>query len=140
MLASKVLSTLVGSVFLFLAWTLPLQEVVQSGHLTESSWPLGGVGSFSSSADEREGVDAPSTVTFQQGVGGYTGTVDTFIASASPSADNSAATILTVDGSPLQHVLIRFDGPHGERDGQYVMHCHQLEHEGMGMMCNFVVV
>jgi hypothetical protein len=32
-------------------------------------------------------------------------------------------------------VLIRFDG----YTGAYVMHCHQLEHEGMGMMTNFVV-
>ena len=37
-------------------------------------------------------------------------------------------------------VLIRFDGYRGEYDGQYVMHCHQLEHEGMGMMTNFKVI
>ena len=48
-------------------------------------------------------------------------------------------TVLLNDKETVD-VLIRFDGPHGERDGQYVMHCHQLEHEGMGMMCNFVVV
>jgi FtsP/CotA-like multicopper oxidase with cupredoxin domain len=35
-------------------------------------------------------------------------------------------------------VLIRFDHFRGV-DGQYVMHCHQLEHEGMGMMTNFIV-
>lgn len=33
-------------------------------------------------------------------------------------------------------VLIRFDGYRG----MYVMHCHQLEHEDMGMMANFEVV
>ena len=37
-------------------------------------------------------------------------------------------------------VLIRFDASRGEYDGQYVMHCHQLEHEGMGMMANFKVI
>jgi blue copper oxidase len=36
-------------------------------------------------------------------------------------------------------VLIRFDGFRGQGVGQYVMHCHQLEHEGMGMMANFIV-
>jgi spore coat protein A len=33
-------------------------------------------------------------------------------------------------------VLIAFTG----YQGKYVMHCHQLEHESMGMMTNFEVV
>jgi blue copper oxidase len=33
-------------------------------------------------------------------------------------------------------VLIRFDS----YKGQYVMHCHKLEHEDMGMMSNFEVI
>jgi len=37
-------------------------------------------------------------------------------------------------------VLIRFDRYSGEYYGQYVMHCHLLEHEDMGMMTNFVVI
>ena len=60
----------------------------------------------------------PTTVTFQQGVGGYTGAVDTFVASANPTAANSTATPITVDGSPLQHVLIRFDDIIGNGVGQ----------------------
>jgi FtsP/CotA-like multicopper oxidase with cupredoxin domain len=36
-------------------------------------------------------------------------------------------------------VLIRFDQFRGAYDGQYLIHCHQLEHEDMGMMSNFVV-
>jgi len=43
-------------------------------------------------------------------------------------------TVLLNDKETVD-VLIRFDG----YVGAYVMHCHQLEHEGMGMMTNFVV-
>lgn len=48
-------------------------------------------------------------------------------------------TVLLSDKETVD-VLIRFDGFRGEYDGQYVMHCHQLEHEGMGMMTNFTVI
>jgi FtsP/CotA-like multicopper oxidase with cupredoxin domain len=48
-------------------------------------------------------------------------------------------TVLLNDKETVD-VLIRFDGFRGEYDGQYVMHCHQLEHESMGMMMNFKVV
>jgi blue copper oxidase len=48
-------------------------------------------------------------------------------------------TVLLNDKETVD-VLIRFDAFRGQYDGQYVMHCHQLEHEGMGMMTNFVVV
>ena len=44
-------------------------------------------------------------------------------------------TVLLNDKETVD-VLIRFDGYRGA----YVMHCHQLEHEGMGMMTNFVVI
>jgi FtsP/CotA-like multicopper oxidase with cupredoxin domain len=43
-------------------------------------------------------------------------------------------TVLLNDRESVD-VLIRFDGYRGA----YVMHCHQLEHEGMGMMSNFEV-
>jgi blue copper oxidase len=43
-------------------------------------------------------------------------------------------TVLLNDRETVD-VLIRFGG----YAGAYVMHCHQLEHEGMGMMTNFVV-
>jgi FtsP/CotA-like multicopper oxidase with cupredoxin domain len=44
-------------------------------------------------------------------------------------------TVLLNDRESVD-VLIRFNGYRG----LYVMHCHQLEHEGMGMMTNFEVV
>lgn len=44
-------------------------------------------------------------------------------------------TVLLKDNETVD-VLIRFDGFRG----RYIMHCHKLEHEDMGMMSNFVVV
>ena len=45
-------------------------------------------------------------------------------------------TVLLNDKETVD-VLIRFDE---DTPAQYVMHCHQLEHEGMGMMANFKVI
>ncbi len=44
-------------------------------------------------------------------------------------------TVLLEDGETVE-VLIRFD----HHTGTYLMHCHKLEHEDMGMMLNFQVV
>ena len=44
-------------------------------------------------------------------------------------------TVLLQDQETVE-VLIRFDGYRG----LYLMHCHKLEHEDMGMMSNFEVV
>jgi FtsP/CotA-like multicopper oxidase with cupredoxin domain len=44
-------------------------------------------------------------------------------------------TVLLEDGETVE-VLIRFEG----YKGLYVMHCHKLEHEDMGMMSNFEVI
>ncbi len=44
-------------------------------------------------------------------------------------------TVLLQDGETVE-VLIRFD----EYKGLYLLHCHKLEHEDMGMMSNFEVV
>ncbi|MDY6839027.1 MAG: DNRLRE domain-containing protein, partial [Thermodesulfobacteriota bacterium] len=52
---------------------------------------------------------APTTVTFQQGVDGYSGTVDTYLRSASADADNSGATTLVVDLDEERHILLRFN-------------------------------
>ena len=46
---------------------------------------------------------------FQQGVGGYGGTVDTFLQSNATAADNSTASTLVVDRGPEQHILMRFE-------------------------------
>jgi FtsP/CotA-like multicopper oxidase with cupredoxin domain len=47
-------------------------------------------------------------------------------------------TVLLEDGETVE-ILIRFDAFRGDR-GLYVIHCHKLEHEDMGMMANFKVV
>jgi FtsP/CotA-like multicopper oxidase with cupredoxin domain len=44
-------------------------------------------------------------------------------------------TVLLEDNETVE-VLIRFDG----FPGMYLLHCHKLEHEDMGMMANFTVV
>ena len=44
-------------------------------------------------------------------------------------------TVLLLDQETVE-VLVRFDGYRGA----YLMHCHKLEHEDMGMMSNFNVV
>jgi FtsP/CotA-like multicopper oxidase with cupredoxin domain len=44
-------------------------------------------------------------------------------------------TVLLEDGETVE-VLIRFD----VHKGMYLMHCHKLEHEDMGMMANFEVI
>ncbi|NQU26598.1 MAG: DNRLRE domain-containing protein [Candidatus Nealsonbacteria bacterium] len=65
-----------------------------------------------------------SSVTFQQGVAGYSGTVDTFLQENLPSVDNSLAAELGVDsddpaGSDLDsQVLLRFDDVFGDGPGQ----------------------
>jgi len=64
---------------------------------------------------------APVTVSFQEGVGGYTGTVDTFVNSnaAQQNTDNSAVTPLVIDGDPdIEQALVRFDGVFGNGPGQ----------------------
>ena len=44
-------------------------------------------------------------------------------------------TVLLEDGETVE-VLIRFEN----HRGIYLLHCHKLEHEDMGMMANFEVV
>jgi FtsP/CotA-like multicopper oxidase with cupredoxin domain len=44
-------------------------------------------------------------------------------------------TVLLEDGETVE-VLVRFEAYRG----LYLLHCHKLEHEDMGMMANFVVV
>jgi blue copper oxidase len=44
-------------------------------------------------------------------------------------------TVLLEDRETVE-VLIRFDAYRGE----YLLHCHKLKHEDMGMMANFVVI
>lgn len=62
--------------------------------------------------------------TFQQGVDGYGGTVDTFVRENQPSADNSQAPYLGVDGNDPEgtglhsQALLRFDDLFGDEPGR----------------------
>ena len=60
----------------------------------------------------------PEIASFQQGAGGYTGTVDTYLESNDVAADNSTVGTLIVDLSPVNHVLMRFDDIFGPGPGQ----------------------
>ena len=51
--------------------------------------------------------------TFQQNVNGYTGAVDTYLDSSTPSTTHHADTTIVVDGSPNAHGLVRFDSIFG---------------------------
>jgi len=54
-----------------------------------------------------------SSATFQDGVAGYTATVDTYVQAGTPDANNGLATTLIVDGPPPatdeRQILLRFD-------------------------------
>lgn len=56
------------------------------------------------------------TLTFQQGVNGYSGAVDTYIDASLSS--QATAVLIVIDGSPEEHVLIRFDAIFGSGTGQ----------------------
>lgn len=52
---------------------------------------------------------APVVLSFQQGVNGYTSTVDTYLRSGATTEDHSTDPILIVDGDEARHILLRFD-------------------------------
>src|SRR5574341_2123441 len=56
-----------------------------------------------------DGVQPPVTVSFQDGVGGYTGTRDTKLLSGSPTTNYGTATGLEIDGSPDNSSLVSWD-------------------------------
>jgi FtsP/CotA-like multicopper oxidase with cupredoxin domain len=49
--------------------------------------------------------------------------------------DRLEGTVLLEDRETVE-ILIRFDTCRGE----YLLHCHKLEHEDIGMMANFEVI
>jgi hypothetical protein len=75
-------------------------------------------------ADRFGAVDEVESVTFQQGAGDYSGTVDTYVQEAEPTATNASATTLNVDTSDPQgsgdavHALVRFEDIVGRGSGQ----------------------
>jgi hypothetical protein len=63
--------------------------------------------------------DVPTRIaTFQQGAGGYTGTIDTYLNQGNPGTTHGAANTVVVDNGPVNQGLIRFDGIIGPASGQ----------------------
>ena len=66
-------------------------------------------------------AQASTTLTFQHGVNGYTGTADTTLMSSDPDfahGADEAASIDASDGGSPNHVLLRFDDLFGNGSGQ----------------------
>jgi hypothetical protein len=85
------------------------------------SWSWSGTDNWAAGAVSIKPVSSATTVTYQQGIGGYTGTVDTELDSGSPTTDKSANTSIVVDlddGSGEAQGLIRFDNIFGTAAGQ----------------------
>jgi hypothetical protein len=61
-------------------------------------------------------VQQPQTKSFQQGVSGYTDTVDTTLREATPATNNALTASLAVDDD--EQTLLRFDGIFGSGPGQ----------------------
>lgn len=59
-----------------------------------------------------------ASISFQEGVNGYNGTVDTLTSADAPKADNSDATSLNVDGNPQFQGLLRFEDIIGSGAGK----------------------
>ncbi len=91
-----------------------------------------GLDSFGYTISDGRGGTATATVnvtvfqttSFQQGVNGYAGTIDTYLEQNAPTANNSAATSLNVDGDEPAgtgldvQALLRFDNLFGNGVGQ----------------------
>ncbi|MCI0692430.1 hypothetical protein L0337_10560, partial [candidate division KSB1 bacterium] len=56
-----------------------------------------------------DGLQQPVTVSFQDGVGGYTGTRDTKLVSGSPTTNYGTASAVELDGSPDISALVSWD-------------------------------
>lgn len=57
-------------------------------------------------------------LSLQQGVDGYSGNIDTYLASNAAGTNYSLSTNLIVDLNPENHILMRFEDLVGEQDGQ----------------------
>ncbi|MDH4309002.1 MAG: SBBP repeat-containing protein, partial [Acidimicrobiia bacterium] len=65
-----------------------------------------------------EVAPAGGTATFQQGSGGYSGTIDTWVSDVVPTQDNGDRDSIDTDTSPIEQGLLRFDGIVGTGAGQ----------------------
>jgi hypothetical protein len=104
---------------------------------TDVSFPLSGTYQIRLSASDGDLLDADvitasvivnagtsAVLTFREGEGTYSGTVDTFLQQAVPGADNSTAPELSADADDpagsgqSSQILLRFDGIFGPGAGQ----------------------
>ena len=98
----------------------PSLDAFQTDDRSEFSFDLDFAERFGASGGGTE----TETVTFQEGVDGYGGTVDTFLQEAQPDADNATAPTLNVDTNDPQgsgqavQALLRFEGVVGGNGGQ----------------------
>ncbi len=65
-----------------------------------------------------ETVPIPETLSFQQGVDGYNGTVDTMLEEDKSNANNSSKGSLSVDSDKYEQSIIRFEDLFGSQIGQ----------------------
>ena len=92
-----------------------IQLVDNSGQVTDGSFisatatdPSGNTSEFSATV-VAVGGSQPITVSFQDGVDGYSGTRDTWLHSNQPTSNFGSAVTLEVDGSPDQSILLAWD-------------------------------
>lgn len=71
-----------------------------------------------SAAAQQHWVGALQVETFQEGVNGYTSTVDTYINEGSPAAGHGNSPSMILDNNPYHQVLIRFDDIFGSGPNQ----------------------
>ena len=102
----------------------PSRDEFQTDSRSQFNFDLSFADRFSNSSGGDDGGTDTETVTFQQGVNGYSGTADTYLQEDQPTADNGSATVLNVDGDDPSgtdrdvQALMRFDNIVGSNTGQ----------------------
>ena len=103
-----------------------LDVVVSDTEVEYNVYRNNGTGPFSLQESWTQPADPEppkgTTVSFQQGVNAYAGTVDTALSEALPDLDNSTLEELSVDNDEVDgmdsQILLRFDNIFGEAPGQ----------------------
>ena len=78
----------------------------------------GGTASASVNLTVKPALMPEQTLSFRQGINGYTGTIDTQLIQAAPTANHATTAILGVDRATDVQVLLRFDGLFGSNNAQ----------------------
>lgn len=90
-----------------------------TGTITVLTEDLGNTGSGGSLSDSDVLSIQVGAARFQQGINGYTGTEDTYVASANPTTSyGNSTTVITDDTGSIEQGLIRFDNLFGAGPGQ----------------------